>query len=481
MMFPGVAVGIQARNQLYIGGRWIDPAGEDTISVVNPFTEEVIGHVPSGVAVDVDTAVAAARAALPGWSQASVEERATYLAAIADAMRERAQDIVTTITSELGMPVALTKRIQLGLPLNAFAQMTEWMQSVDWETRMGNSIVVREPIGVVGAITPWNYPLHQIAGKVAPALAAGCTVVLKPASQTPLCTFILAEVIDAAGLPPGVFNLVTGHGREIGERLAGHPDVDMISFTGSTAVGRRIAQLAAQTVKPTAMELGGKSPNVVLDDADLERAIPDAVAKCFLNAGQTCSALTRLIVPRDKLDRVEQLAKVAAESFTPGDPFDPLTRLGPLVSAEQAEAVRGYIRIGIDEGARLVTGGPDACEGFDRGFFVAPTVFSDVSNEMTIAQEEIFGPVLAIIPYDDEDEAVRIANATIYGLAAGVWSADEARAQRVARSIRAGQIEINGGAFNPAAPFGGYKQSGYGRENGPLSIDDFLQVKAMQV
>jgi aldehyde dehydrogenase (NAD+) len=476
-----VSAEIQARDKLYIGGQWVDPVGEEKIEVVNPSSEEVIGHVPSGTTEDVDRAVAAAREAFASWSQTSREERAELLGKIAAGMMERAQEIVTTIASELGMPLALSQAIQFGLPFNAFGQMPQWMESVEWEQTIGNSLIVREPVGVVGAITPWNYPLHQIAGKVAPALAAGCTVVLKPASQTPLCTFILAEVMDAAELPAGVFNLVTGPGRAIGERLASHPDVDMVSFTGSTAVGRRIAELAAQTVKPAAMELGGKSPNVILDDADLERAVPDAVAKCFLNSGQTCSALTRLIVPREQLEQVEQIAKAAAESFTPGDPFDSSTRLGPLVSAEQQQTVKEYIQKGIDEGAKLVTGGLEQPEGLEHGFYVRPTVFSEVRNDMAIAQEEIFGPVLSIIPYESEDEAVRIANDTIYGLAGGVWSGDEERAKRVARQMRAGQIEVNGGAFNPAAPFGGYKQSGYGRENGPLSIEDFLQVKAMQL
>jgi acyl-CoA reductase-like NAD-dependent aldehyde dehydrogenase len=476
-----VSAEIQARDKLYIGGEWVDPSSDDKIEVVNPSTEEVIGSVPSGTTEDVDRAVEAAKTAFETWSQTSREERANYLRAIAGGMNERAGEIVTTIASELGMPVRLTQAIQLGLPLNAFAQMPTWMEEIEWERQLGNSLVVKEPVGVIGAITPWNYPLHQIAGKVAPALAAGCTVVLKPASQTPLCTFLLAEIMDSVGLPAGVFNLVTGPGGAIGERLASHPDVDMVSFTGSTLVGRRIAELAAQTVKPVALELGGKSPNVILDDADLAKAIPDAVGKCFLNSGQTCSALTRLLVPREKLEAAEEIAKVAAESFTPGNPFDEATRLGPVVSADQRDTVRKYIEKGIDEGAKLVTGGAEGPEGLDRGYFVRPTVFSNVSNDMTIAQEEIFGPVLVIIPYEDEDDAVRIANDSIYGLAGGVWSGDPDRAKQVARRIRTGQIEINGGAFNPAAPFGGYKQSGHGRENGPLSIDDFLQLKALQL
>jgi aldehyde dehydrogenase (NAD+) len=476
-----VSAEIQARDKLYIGGEWVDPSSDDKIEVVNPSTEEVIGSVPSGTTEDVDRAVEAAKTAFETWSQTSREERANYLRAIAGGMQERAGEIVTTIASELGMPVRLTQAIQLGLPLNAFAQMPTWMDEIEWERQLGNSLVVKEPVGVIGAITPWNYPLHQIAGKVAPALAAGCTVVLKPASQTPLCTFILAEIMDSVGLPAGVFNLVSGPGGAIGERLASHPDVDMVSFTGSTLVGRRIAELAAQTVKPVALELGGKSPNVILDDADFSKAIPDAVGKCFLNSGQTCSALTRLLVPREQLGAAEEIAKAAAESFTPGNPFDESTRLGPVVSADQRDTVRKYIEKGVDEGAKLVTGGVEGPEGLDRGYFVRPTVFSNVSNDMTIAQEEIFGPVLVIIPYEDEDDAVRIANDSIYGLAGGVWSGDPERAKQVARRIRTGQIEINGGAFNPAAPFGGYKQSGHGRENGPLSIDDFLQLKALQL
>jgi acyl-CoA reductase-like NAD-dependent aldehyde dehydrogenase len=355
------------------------------------------------------------------------------------------------------------------------------MEEVAWEEEVGNSRVLREPVGVLGAITPWNYPLNQIAAKVAPALAAGCTVVLKPSEVTPLNAFLLAEVIEAAGLPAGVFNLVTGTGPVVGEAIAAHPGVDMVSFTGSTRAGRRVSELASATVKPVAMELGGKSPNVILDDADLAKAVPDGVAKCFLNSGQTCSALTRMLVPRQRLAEAEELARATAETFTPGDPFESSTRLGPLVSEVQRERVRGYIGKGVEEGARLITGGAEPPEGLERGFFVRPTVFSEVEAEMTIGQEEIFGPVLAIQPYEGEDDAVRIANSTDYGLAGGVWAADSERAIAVARRIRTGQIEINGGAFNPLAPFGGYGQSGHGRENGRYGIEELLQVKSLQL
>ena len=379
------------------------------------------------------------------------------------------------------MPLKLSRIIQVGLPAAQIASMPTLMEEIGWEEEIGSSRVLREPVGVLGAITPWNYPLNQIAAKVGPALAAGCTVVLKPSEVTPLTAFMLAEVVEAAGLPAGVFNLVTGLGPVVGEAIAGHPGVDMGSFTGSTRAGRRVSELAAETVKPVAMELGGKSPNLILDDADLEKAVPDGVAKCFLNSGQTCSALTRMLVPRQRLAAAEDLAKAAAETFTPGDPFEDSTRLGPLVSAVQRERVRGYIEKGAAEGARLITGGAEPPEGLERGFFVRPTVFSEVEAEMTIGQEEIFGPVLAIQPYEGEEDAVRIANSTPYGLAGGVWSADSERAIAVARRIRTGQIEINGGAFNPLAPFGGYGQSGHGRENGRYGIEELLQVKSLQL
>jgi acyl-CoA reductase-like NAD-dependent aldehyde dehydrogenase len=340
---------------------------------------------------------------------------------------------------------------------------------------------VREAVGVVGCITPWNYPLHQIAAKVAPAMAAGCAVVLKPSDVAPLNAFLLAEVIHDAGVPKGVFNLVSGAGVVVGEAIASHPDVDMISFTGSTRAGRRVSELASKTVKRVALELGGKSPNVILEDADFERAVKNGVQKCMLNSGQTCSALTRMIVPRSRLAETEALAKATAEAYRLGDPLTKGTTLGPLVSAKQRDSVRAYIETGAEEGARLVTGGAEPPEGLEQGYFVKPTIFSEVQSDMRIAQEEIFGPVLVILPYDTEDEAVRIANDTIYGLAGGVWSGDVEHARQVARQIRTGQVEINGGAFNPLAPFGGYKQSGHGRELGKYGLEEFLTVKAMQL
>jgi acyl-CoA reductase-like NAD-dependent aldehyde dehydrogenase len=475
------AAELQVRDRIFIGGEWVEPEGSEPIEVINSTTEEVMGTIPACTPDDADRAARAARAAFESWSQTPREERASHLAAIAAGLGGRSDEIAATITQELGMPLKLSKMIQAGLPIGQFGAMPQLMEEVVWEEEIGNSRVLREPVGVLGAITPWNYPLNQIAAKVAPALAAGCTVVLKPSEVVPLNAFILAEVIEAAGLPPGVFNLVTGTGPVVGEAIAAHPEVDMVSFTGSTRAGRRVSELASASVKPVAMELGGKSPNLMLDDAELEKAVPDGVAKCFLNSGQTCSALTRMLVPASKLAEAEEIAAKTAEAFTPGDPFEESTRLGPLVSEAQRERVRGYIEKGEAEGARLLTGGAVAPEGLERGYFVRPTVFSDVTPEMTIAQEEIFGPVLAIQPYEDEDDAVRIANDTVYGLAGGVWSSDVDRAIGVARRIRTGQIEINGGAFNPIAPFGGYKQSGHGRENGRYAIEELLQVKSLQL
>jgi acyl-CoA reductase-like NAD-dependent aldehyde dehydrogenase len=475
------AAELRAREQIFIGGEWVEPSGADPIEVVNPTSEETIATVPGCTPVEVDRAVEAARDAFEGWSRTPREERARLIGAIAAELEARADELAAMIAQELGMPLKLSRLIQVGLGINHFAAMPALMEEVGWEEEVGNSRVLREPLGVVGAITPWNYPLNQIGAKVAAALGAGCTVVLKPSEVVPLNAFALAEAIEAAGLPPGVFNLVSGTGPVVGEAIAAHPGVDMVSFTGSTRAGRRVSELAAETVKPVAMELGGKSPNVLLDDAELEKAVPDGVAKCFLNSGQTCSALTRMLVPRQRLAEAEEIARATAEAFTPGDPFDQGTRLGPLVSDAQRDRVRGYIGKGIEEGARLLTGGAEPPEGLERGYFVRPTVFSEVESEMTIAQEEIFGPVLAIQPYEGEEDAVRIANGTAYGLAGGVWSADRDRAIDVARRLRSGQIEINGGAFNPLAPFGGFGQSGHGRENGRFGLEEMLQIKSLQL
>jgi aldehyde dehydrogenase (NAD+) len=469
------------RDKLYIGGEWVAPSGSGTLEVIDSTTEQVMGSVPEGTAEDLDRAVAAAREAFDAWSQVPLDERVAACAAIGQQLAARSAEIAALIAREVGMPIELATMIQAGLPTMDFASIPEVAERTEWEERVGNSLVVREPVGVVGCITPWNYPLHQICAKVAPALAAGCTVVVKPSEVTPLNAFVLAEIVDSVGLPAGVFNLVPGTGPVVGEAMAAHPDIDMISFTGSTRAGKRVSEVAAGTVKRVALELGGKSPNVILDDADLMRAVPDGIGKCFLNSGQTCSALTRMLVPRERLPEVEAIAAATLEHFPVGDPLSPGSALGPLVSHAQRERVRGYIRRGVEEGARLVAGGDEAPEGQESGYFVRPTVFSDVSPDMTIAQEEIFGPVLAIMPYDDEEDAVRIANDTIYGLAGGVWSGDQERAQRVARRLRTGQIEVNGAAFNPLAPFGGYKQSGHGRELGTFGLEEFLETKSIQL
>ena len=469
------------RDSLYIDGSWIPSTGSGSIEVIDSTTEAVMGTVPEGTTDAVATAVAAAKAAFPSWSAKPVVERTALMTKVAEALAARMEPLADLITHEVGMPHMLSQLVQVGLPINSFASAAQVAADFTWEQTVGNSLIVREPIGVVGCITPWNYPLHQIAAKVAPALAAGCTVVVKPSEVAPLNAFVLADIMDEVGVPAGVFNLVTGFGPVVGEAIAAHPDVDMVSFTGSTRAGKRVTEVAAGTVKRVALELGGKSANVILSDADLAAAVPDGVSKCYLNSGQTCSALTRMLVPRDKLAEVVELARTAAEAFTPGDPFDAVSRLGPLVSAAQRDRVRNYIDKGVGEGATLVTGGVAPPDGLDTGFFVSPTVFTDVTRDMTIAREEIFGPVLVIMPYDTEDEAVEIANDTDYGLAGGVWSGDPEHAKAVARRLRTGQVEVNGGSFNPMAPFGGYKQSGNGREFGSFGLEEFLEVKAMQL
>ncbi|MCA9597185.1 MAG: aldehyde dehydrogenase family protein [Myxococcales bacterium] len=472
---------MQKFDQIYVGGEWTQASGDEHFEVVNASTEEVMGHVPAATAADVDRAVERAAQAFPAWSEAPVEERAAALERIADGLGARQEELAKTIAAEVGMPIKLAGAIQAGLPTMVLRSFAQIARDFSFSETVGNSEIVREAVGVVGCITPWNYPLHQVIAKIAPALAAGCTVVLKPSEVAPLSAFILAEVIHAAKLPPGVFNLVSGDGPTVGEAIASHPKVDMVSFTGSTRAGKRVAELASQGVKRVALELGGKSANVILDDADFEKAVKAGVNNCYLNSGQTCSAWTRMLVPRDKLQEAAALAKTAAEKFTLGNAVEGSGRLGPLVSAAQRARVRDYIQKGVAEGATLVTGGAEQPADQPKGFFVKPTVFSDVKNDMTIAQEEIFGPVLCIIPYDSEDDAVRIANDTVYGLAGAVWSKDPERAKRVARRLRTGQVDINGGSFNPLAPFGGYKQSGLGREFGHQGLEEFLETKSLQL
>jgi acyl-CoA reductase-like NAD-dependent aldehyde dehydrogenase len=473
---------MQDRDKLYIDGAWVPSTGSDTIDVVNAATEEVMGRIPRGTAEDVDRAVKAARAAFPEWSAKPVEERAKFVQMLAEGLGARADEIAETISGEVGMPIFWSKMIQAGLPQAVMGSYVDIAKDFPFEERLGNTLVVREPVGVVGCITPWNYPLHQIVAKVAPALAAGCTVVLKPSEVAPLNAFILAEIIDSAGLPPGVFNLVSGVGPEVGEAIAAHPEVDMVSFTGSTRAGKRVAELASQSVKRVALELGGKSPFVILPGADVDQAVNAGLGACYINAGQTCIAWTRMLVPREQHDEIAEKVKAAAETFALGDPSNEgHMGLGPLISDVQRDRVRGYIEKGIEEGATLVTGGPEQPEGFDKGYYVKPTVFANVSNDMTIAREEIFGPVLSIIPYDDEEDAVRIANDTVYGLHAGVFGPDEESAMRVARRLEAGQVDINGQKFNPVAPFGGYKQSGTGRELGKYGLEEYLEIKALNI
>ncbi len=471
---------MEIHDKLYLGGQWTPSSGLGVHEIVDSNTEEVIGKVSEGTDEDVERAVDAAAEAFFAWSSTAVDERAKWLERVGEGLQARSDEIAATISREVGTPKSLAGPIQVGLAVSAFADAASQARALAWEEEVGNSLIVREPIGVVGAITPWNYPLYQIALKVAAALAAGCTVVLKPSEIAPLNAFALAEVVDDIGLPPGVFNLVSGSGAIVGEAIASHPKVDMVSFTGSTRAGKRVMQLAAESVKKVALELGGKSANVLLEDADIDTAVPAGLFACYLNSGQTCSALTRMIVPRSRLAEIEEKAVAASAGFAPGDAFADGVLVGPLVSAAQRDRVRGYIQKGIDEGAKLLTGGVEPPEGLDKGYFVQPTIFSEVTSDMTIAQEEIFGPVLSILPYDTEEEAIRIANDSIYGLAGGVWSADPAHAEAVARRLRTGQVDVNGGAFNPAAPFGGYKQSGVGRERGRFGVEEFLETKSLQ-
>jgi acyl-CoA reductase-like NAD-dependent aldehyde dehydrogenase len=473
---------MQDRDKIYIDGSWVPSKGKGTIDVVNAATEEIMGRVPEGSADDVDKAVAAARSALATWSTTPVEERSKYLQRLSEGLTARSDEIAATISGEVGMPLMWSKMIQAGLPTAVMASFVDIANNFTFEEQIGSSLVVREPVGVVGCITPWNYPLHQVVAKVAPALAAGCTIVLKPSEVAPLSAFILAEIVNDVGLPAGVFNLVSGTGPVVGEAIAKHPGVDMVSFTGSTRAGKRVAELAAESVKRVALELGGKSPFIILPGAPIDEAVTAGIGSCYMNSGQTCIAWTRMLVPRAEHDAIVAKAKEVAEGFALGDPSDESHMgIGPVISDTQRDRVRSYIKKGVDEGATLVTGGAEQPDEFPKGYYVRPTVFANVSNDMAIAQEEIFGPVLSIIPYDDEEDAIRIANDTIYGLHAGVYGPDQESAVRVARRLQAGQVDINGQKFNPLAPFGGYKQSGTGRELGQYGLEEFLEVKSLQL
>ncbi|MBP72295.1 MAG: aldehyde dehydrogenase family protein [Euryarchaeota archaeon] len=468
------------RPHLYIDGSWVEPNGEGKIEVINPATEGVIGSVPVGSESDANTAVQAARAAFTGWSESTIDERSNYLNLLSSALKDRGEEMAELITSEVGTPIEYSRMAMVGTPRVVSRSYAKILDGFAWEEEVRNSIVVKEPIGVVAMITPWNFPLHQIIGKVAPAIAAGCTMVLKPSKEAPLNAFVLADILDEIGLPNGVFNLISGHGREIGEALASHPDVDMVSFTGSTNAGVRVSELAAPSVKRVTLELGGKSANIILDDAEIPRAASSAIYSCFANSGQECSALTRLLIPEDSREEVVEVIASKIGRYTVGDPMDGTSKCGPLVSKRQQESVSRYISTGIDEGATLVAGGEGMPDDLDSGFYVRPTVFADVTPEMTVFREEIFGPVLCITTYSNEEEAIELANDSEYGLSGGVWSGDESRAMKVARKLRTGQVSINGGAFNVTAPFGGYKKSGLGRELGVHGMEEFLETKSIQ-
>jgi betaine-aldehyde dehydrogenase len=465
------------RTSLFIDGHWVTAGERDVIEVIDPSTEQVIGSVPNGNTADVDRAVAAARAAFDPLI--TVEERRRRVAAVIAAMEKRLPDIAETITREMGAPLRISQSAQTQVPLAVARGFADVLDSFEFEEQLGNSVVVREPYGVVGAITPWNYPLYQVVAKVLPAIAAGCTVVLKPSNEAPLSVFEFVEAVEEAGLPAGVVNLVSGSGRVVGERIAAHPDVDFVSFTGSTGVGRRVAELAGQSVKKVALELGGKSANVILEGADLGAAVKVGVGNAFLNSGQTCMAWTRMLVPQSRYDEALALIKAAADKYTVGDPWDPATRIGPLASASQLENVCGFIERAERDGARLLTGGAERMRGV--GYYVAPTVFADVDPNSELGQEEVFGPVLAVIPFTDEEDALRIANGTPYGLSGAVWAENTDSAIRFARGVRTGQLDINGGKYNPVAPFGGYKKSGIGRELGRAGFEEYLQIKSLQL
>jgi acyl-CoA reductase-like NAD-dependent aldehyde dehydrogenase len=469
------------REQLYIDGAWRPSTGTQVIDVRSAATGEVVGRIPSGTTDDVDRAVAGAAAAFPAWSATSLDERVGLLEQLGKKVQERADELAEIISTEVGTPLRVSRMLQVDAPARTIASFRDLMSELPLSETIGDSTVFREPIGVVAVITAWNYPLQQVLQKIGAALAAGCTVVVKPSQVAPLSAFLVADMVHELGLPPGVFNLVSGTGSVVGDAMVAHADVAMVTFTGSTGAGRKIGAVAAQTVKRAALELGGKSANVILDDADLEKAVKVGVANCFTNSGQTCTALSRMLVPRSRLAEVEELVRSRLAKYVLGDPLDRTTTMGPLATEQQRDSVRGYIRLGLEEGATLVHGGEEQPEGVpDGGNFVRPTAFSNVRHDMRIAREEIFGPVLAILPYDTDDEAVDIANDSDYGLAGAVWSGDRERALGVARRLRTGAVDINGSFFNPLAPFGGYKQSGNGRELGLHGLAEFFELKSVQ-
>jgi aldehyde dehydrogenase (NAD+) len=461
----------------WIGGAQVAGDGE-RIDVVDPASGEVIAAVPAGTGTEVDRAVDAATAAFREWSALDIGERVIVVSRISEGLAARASDVAATITREMGSPISFSRAVQAGLPVATSAGVAGLAAEFPWTEEIGHSLVVRQPVGVVGAITPWNYPLHQVVAKVAPALLAGCTVVLKPSEVAPLTAAVLAEVAAEAGLPAGALNVVHGTGPVVGEAIAAHPGVDMVSFTGSTRAGKRVSVVAADTVKRVALELGGKSANIVLDTADPARAVKVGLANAWINGGQTCTAWSRMLVPAARHDEIVDLAVAAAQRYTVGDPAQEGTRIGPMSSVAQARRVTGYVERGLADGATAAFGGVGAPDGLGPAY-VRPTILTGVEPHAVVAQEEIFGPVLAVIPYRDDDEAVAIANSTVYGLAGAVFGEPE-HALAVARRMRTGQVDVNGGAFNPLAPFGGYRQSGNGRELGRFGLEEFCEVTSIQ-
>ncbi len=472
---------MQEYLQFYINGEWVDPVTPATLDVINPTTEEPFAKISMGSAADVDKAVAAANAAFESYSRTSVAERAELLGAILAEYAKRYDEIAQAISTEMGAPIWLSKAAQAATGQAHFATALEIMKNYEWVEKKGNYVLRKEPVGVCGLITPWNWPINQISCKVAPALAAGCTMVLKPSEVAPVNGIILAEVLHAAGVPKGVFNLVNGDGPSVGAPMSAHPDIAMMSFTGSTRAGILVAKAAADTVKRVAQELGGKSANIVLEDADLQQAVSSGVSQVFTNSGQSCNAPTRMLVPAKSHDEALKIAKATAEGIKAGDPFEEGTVIGPVVSEVQFDKIQALIQKGIDEGAELVAGGTGRPDGMNRGYFVKPTVFGGVNNDMTIAREEIFGPVLSILPYESEEEAIQIANDTLYGLSGYVQSGDVDHAMSVAAQLRTGNVHINGTGPDFSAPFGGYKQSGNGREWGDLGFEEYLETKAVFV